>query len=93
VGAGGGTAVKGESGTVGSLPGEGAADADEDVSLESVRQALSKIPGSLTADFDLLRRRFLTDVTKHQFSVVRMTGVHYQEAERLIRTQALDRSL
>ena len=28
-----------------------AANADEAVSLESVRQALSKIPGSLTADF------------------------------------------
>jgi len=45
------------------------------------------------ADFGLLHRRFLTDVTRRQFSVVRMTGVHYQEAERLIRTQALHRSL
>ncbi len=30
---------------------ESAREADESVSLESVRQALSKIPGSLTADF------------------------------------------
>jgi predicted nucleic acid-binding protein len=45
------------------------------------------------ADFQLLRRRFLTDVTRRQFSVVRMTGAHYQEAERLIRAHALERSL
>jgi predicted nucleic acid-binding protein len=38
-----------------------------------------------TADFQLLRRRFLTDVTHRQFLVVRMTGHHYDEAERLIR--------
>lgn len=44
-------------------------------------------------DFQLLRRRFLTDVTRRQLSVVRMTGVHYQEAERLIRAHALERSL
>jgi hypothetical protein len=30
---------------------ECAAEADERISLDSVRQALSKIPGSLTADF------------------------------------------
>lgn len=30
---------------------ESAREADESVSLEAVRQALSKIPGSLTADF------------------------------------------
>ena len=45
------------------------------------------------ADFQLLRRRFLTDVTKRQFSVLRLTGLHYQEAERLIRTYSLERSL
>ncbi|MBI4490359.1 MAG: type II toxin-antitoxin system VapC family toxin [Deltaproteobacteria bacterium] len=36
------------------------------------------------ADFQLLRRRFLTDVTKRQFHVVRMSGLHYQAAEQLI---------
>src|SRR6266576_6750200 len=42
--------------------------------------------GSISeADFRLLRRRFLTDVTRRQFHVVRMTGLHFQEAERLIR--------
>jgi hypothetical protein len=38
------------------------------------------------SDFQLLRRRFLTDVSRRQFHVVRMTGLHYQEAERLIRS-------
>ena len=36
------------------------------------------------SDFQLLRRRFLTDVTRRQFQVLRMTGAHYQAAERLI---------
>lgn len=36
-------------------------------------------------EFRLVRRRFLADVTRRQFLVVRMTGVHYQDAERLIR--------
>jgi hypothetical protein len=41
----------------------------------------------------LLRRRFLADVTKRQFLVVRMTGWHDQEAERLIRKHGPSRSL
>jgi len=45
------------------------------------------------ADFQLLRRRFLADVTRRQFLVVRMTGWHYQEAERLIRKHGPSRSL
>ena len=45
------------------------------------------------ADFQLLRRRFLTDVTRRQFQVVRMTGLNYQEAERLLRKHAPSRSL
>ncbi len=45
------------------------------------------------ADFQLVRRRFLTDVTQRQLRVVRMTGLHYQEAERLIREHSRERSL
>jgi hypothetical protein len=45
------------------------------------------------SDFHLLRRRFLTDVTRRQFHVVRMTAYHYQEAERLIRQQGVARRL
>ncbi len=36
-------------------------------------------------DFELLRRRFLTELTRQEFQVVRMSGFHFQEAERLIR--------
>jgi predicted nucleic acid-binding protein len=45
------------------------------------------------ADFQLLRRRFLTDVMRRQFDVIRLTGFHYQEAERLINKHATRRSL
>ena len=37
------------------------------------------------SDFGTLRRRFLTDVSKRGLDVVRLSGFHYQEAERLIR--------
>jgi predicted nucleic acid-binding protein len=45
------------------------------------------------SDFLMLRRRFLTDVARRRFDVVRLTGFHFQEAERLIRKHAMSRSL
>ena len=36
-------------------------------------------------EFEILRRRFLTEMTRQEFQVVRMTGSHFQEGERLIR--------
>lgn len=45
------------------------------------------------SDFRTLRRRFLTDVAKRRLDVVRMSGFHYQEAERLIRNHAMSLSL
>jgi predicted nucleic acid-binding protein len=45
------------------------------------------------SDFGTLRRRFLTDVAKRRLDVVRLSGFHYQEAERLIRTHAMSYSL
>lgn len=45
------------------------------------------------SDFGILRRCFLTDVAKRRLDVVRLSGFHYQEAERLIRTHAMGRSL
>lgn len=45
------------------------------------------------ADFQLLRRRFLTDVTKRQFHVVRMTGLRYQGAEHLINKHGTRQSI
>lgn len=42
--------------------------------------------GAITADgFQILRRRFFTDLTNRRLVHVRITGSHYQEAERLLR--------
>lgn len=50
--------------------------------------------GEMTAEeFDRLRRRFLTDVSQRRFTVVNVSGRHYQEAERLIRIHGPTRSL
>ena len=39
----------------------------------------------VAADFERLRRRFLTELTTRMLKAVRMTGFHYQEAQRLVR--------
>ncbi len=44
-------------------------------------------------DFELLRRRFAADVAGRRLNVVRMTSVHYREAERLIRAHGMARSI
>jgi predicted nucleic acid-binding protein len=50
--------------------------------------------GAITPDdFRHLRRRFLTDLTKRKFDLMRMTGHHYQEAERLLRQYGLTQGL
>src|SRR4051794_28883594 len=44
--------------------------------------------GTITlADFETLRKRFFTDLTNHVVHVIRMTGYHFQDAQRLIRKQ------
>lgn len=45
------------------------------------------------ADFQLLRRRFLTDVSRRRFQVARVTGAHFQGAEQLIRRLAPTQNL
>src|SRR6516164_2779736 len=37
------------------------------------------------ADFQLLYRRFLADVRRRKFQVVRLTNPHFQSAEQLVR--------
>jgi hypothetical protein len=63
------------------------------IEVQSVFAGKVRTNAITESDFQVLRRRFLTDVTKRQFNVVRITGLHYQEAERLIRAHALSRSL
>ncbi|HUY31587.1 MAG TPA: type II toxin-antitoxin system VapC family toxin [Pirellulales bacterium] len=42
--------------------------------------------GTITvADFEKLRRRFFTELTNRVFQAVRMSGFHFQEAQRLVR--------
>jgi len=45
------------------------------------------------ADFQLLCRRFRTDVARRRFQVVRVTSGHFQAAEQLIRRLALAQNL
>ncbi len=45
------------------------------------------------ADFQLLCRRFLADVRRRRFCVVRMTVAHFEAAERLIRRLAPSQNL
>jgi PIN domain len=59
------------------------------VEIQSVFAGKVRMGVISPSDFQLLRRRFLTDVSRRQFHVVRMTGLHYQEAERLIRNHGL----
>ena len=44
-------------------------------------------------EFRVLRRKFLADVTNRKFDVVKITGFHYQEAERLINKHSINRNL
>src|SRR5438067_1972002 len=54
------------------------------VEMQSVFAGKVRMGVISVSDFQLLHRRFLTDVTRRQFQVLRMTAAHYQEAERLI---------
>ncbi len=62
------------------------------VEIQSVFAGKVRTGVSTETDFQSLRRRFLAGVTKHRLHVARMTGFHYQEAERLIKRHAMSRS-
>jgi predicted nucleic acid-binding protein len=50
--------------------------------------------GTITvADFETLRKRFFTELTNRVIQVVRVTGFHYQEAQRLVRKHGLTQRL
>jgi uncharacterized protein len=63
------------------------------VELQSVFAGTVRTGVISAADFQLLRRQFLTDLARRRFELVRMRGQHYQEAERLIRQYAPTQSL
>ncbi len=45
------------------------------------------------ADFQILCRRFLTEVSKRLLRVFRLTGFHLQEAERLVRNMGISAAI
>ena len=45
------------------------------------------------ADFHLLRLQFVNDIARRLLHVIRLTDMHYREAERLLQRHALTRSL
>lgn len=63
------------------------------IEIQSVFAGKVRTGAISESDLGTLRRRFLTDVAKRRLDVVRMSGFHYQEAERLIRKHAMSHSL
>src|SRR5437588_8870247 len=55
------------------------------VEIQSVFAGKVRTGAIVAADFDILCRRFLTEVSSRVLRVVRLTGFHLQEAERLVR--------
>lgn len=53
--------------------------------MQSVLAGKVRMQHILISDFQLLRRRFLADISRRKLLVVRMTGLHFQMAEKLIR--------
>ena len=58
------------------------------VELQSVFAKKVRTGALVLADFQLLCRRFLADVRRRKFQVVRVTSPHFQAAEQLLRRLA-----
>jgi hypothetical protein len=63
------------------------------VELQSVFAGKVRTRAITGADLELLRARLLQDIARREFRVIRMTDVHYREAERLIQQHGVRRSL
>jgi predicted nucleic acid-binding protein len=63
------------------------------VEVQAVFASKVRTGGLKKADFRRLRRRFLADVGRRQYYVVKIVQGHYREAERLIQKYAPTRSL
>jgi predicted nucleic acid-binding protein len=63
------------------------------VELQSVFAGKVRTRAITGADLELLRARFLQDIARREFRVIRMTNEHYREAERLIQQHGVRRSL
>jgi PIN domain len=63
------------------------------VELQSVFAGKVRTRVIVEADLELLRARFLQDISRRELRVIRMTDGHYREAERLIQQHGISRSL
>jgi predicted nucleic acid-binding protein len=63
------------------------------VELHSVFAKKVRTKAILPTDFELLRRRFSSDLRRHRFQVVRVTSPHFEMATRLIRRISLEDNL
>jgi hypothetical protein len=63
------------------------------VELQSVFAGKVRTRAIIGADLELLRARFLQDIARQEFRVIRMTDFHYREAERLIQQHGVIKSL
>jgi predicted nucleic acid-binding protein len=63
------------------------------IEIQSVFAGKVRTGAILASDFDLLRRRFLTEVCQRILRVARLSGLQLQEAERLIRQHGVSGSL
>jgi predicted nucleic acid-binding protein len=63
------------------------------VEIQSVFAGKVRTGAIAASDFDILCRRFLTEVSKRVLRVMRLTGFHLQEAERLVRRCGITASL
>jgi predicted nucleic acid-binding protein len=63
------------------------------VEMQSVFAGKVRTGVIATVEFELLRRRFLTDVCRRVVRVARIAGFHFQEAERLVRQRGITGSL
>jgi uncharacterized protein len=63
------------------------------VELQSVFAGKVRTRAIVEADLELLRARFLQDISQRELRIIRMTDGHYREAERLIQQHGVRRSL
>jgi PIN domain len=63
------------------------------VELQSVFAGKVRTRAITTADLELSHARFLQDIARREFRIIRMTDFHYREAERLIQQHGVLRSL
>jgi hypothetical protein len=63
------------------------------LNFQSVFAGKVRTRANTGADLELLPARFLQDIARRELRIIRVTDVHYREAERLIQQHGVSRSL